>query len=284
MTGTRFHEEMHAGYGQFFDARAVVHRERTAYQDLEIFDTEPFGRVLVLDGIVQVAERDRHFYHEMLVHTPVLAHGGARRVAIVGGGDGCCLREALRHEGVTATLVELDVAVISASRRFLPSFADGAFDHPRAEAVIADGLAWMRGPGPRYDVIIVDSTDPVGPGEALFSAAFYASCRERLAPGGILVAQNGVPFVQPGEVRRTAARLSALFADSAFYVVAVPSYTGGLMTLAWASDDPRPRRVDRETLAARFAAARLETRYYSPDTHVASFTLPRYIRDLIERR
>ncbi len=284
MTGTRFHEEMHAGYGQYFDVRAVVHRERTAHQDMLILDTGPFGRVLVLDGIVQTTERDNHFYHEMMVHVPILAHGRVRRVLIVGGGDGGCLREAVRHGGVAVTLVDLDEAVIRASQRFMPDLADGAFDHPRAAVVIADGIAWMRQAGEAFDAIVVDSTDPIGPGEALFTEEFYAACRDRLSAGGVLVTQNGVPFVQPDEVRTAARRLSALFADSGFYTVSVPTYTGGPMTLGWASDDANLRRVDRDTLAARFAQAGLETRYYTPDVHIASFALPRYVRDLIDGR
>ena len=277
---TRFHEEMHPGYGQFLDPLAVVHRERTAHQDLAILDTRQFGRVLVLDGIVQTTERDNRFYHEMMIHVPVLAHGRARRILIVGGGDGGCLREALRHAGADVTLVELDEAVIRASRRFMPALSDGAFDNPRATVVVADGVGYMGATGPPFDVVVIDSTDPVGPGEALFSAEFYAACRARLAPGGVLVTQNGVPFVQPEEVRTSAKRLSALFADAGFYTVAVPSYTGGLMALGWATDDRSLRRVGRETLRARFAAAGLATSYYTPDVHIASFALPPYVEAL----
>ena len=284
MTAARFHEDIHAGYGQFFDIRAVVHRERTAHQDLSILDTACFGRVLALDGIVQTTERDNRFYHEMLTHVPLFAHGRARRMAIVGGGDGGCLREALRHERLSVVLVDIDEAVIRASRRFLPELSDGAFDHPRAEIVIADGAAWMRRGSERFDVIVVDSTDPVGPGEALFSRGFYAACRERLAPGGVLATQSGVPFVQPEVLRACSERLSTLFADAAFYTVSVPSYSGGAMTLGWASDDPGLRRVSRETLAARFAGAGFDTRCYTPDTHTASFALPPWIEALITPR
>ncbi len=284
MTVVRFHEDIHAGYGQFLDVRAVVHRERTAYQDLSILDTECFGRVLMLDGIVQTTERDNRFYHEMLTHVPLFAHGRARRMLIVGGGDGGCLREALRHERLSVVLVDIDEAVIRASRRFLPELSDGAFDHPRAEIVVADGAAWIRREGERFDVIVIDSTDPVGPGEALFSGGFYAACRDRLTPGGVLATQSGVPFVQPEVLRACSERLSALFVDTAFYTVSVPSYSGGAMTLGWASDDAGLRRADRETLAARFAAAGFDTRCYTPDMHVASFALPPWIEALIGPR
>ena len=284
MKGLRFHEDLHPGYGQYLDVRAVLHAERTAHQEILIFDTRRFGRVLALDGIVQTTERDNRFYHEQLVHVPMFAHGAARRVLIVGGGDGGCLREALRHDGARVTLVEIDEAVIRASRRFLPALSEGAFDDPRATVEIADGFDHVRGAGANYDIVLVDSPDPIGPARALFSGEFYAACRERLNPGGILAAQCGVPFVQPGELRIAARRLAGAFAHSGFYTVAVPAYTGGVMTLGWASGDMHPGRVEHETLAARFAAAGLETRYYTPEVHIASFALPPWIAELAGAR
>ncbi len=286
MSAFRFHEEvLHEGFGQFLDVESVMHQERSRYQELMIVQTRIFGRVLILDGIVQTTEHDNHSYHEMLVHVPVFAHGEVHRVLIVGGGDGGCLREALRHPGITATLVDIDEAVIRAARQFMPSLSDGAFDHPRARIVIADAVEYMRRDGPGFDVIIIDSTDPVtGPGEVLFSEAFYAACRARLTAGGLLVAQNGVPFVQPEDLRNSAQRLSAVFADTGFYLVSVPSYTGGAMTLGWASDNPALRRVERGILAARFRDAGFATRYYTPDIHVASFALPPFVQELISPR
>jgi spermidine synthase len=269
------------GYTQRFEVTRVLCREKTAYQDLIIFESPAFGRVLALDGIVQTTERDEFAYHEMLAHVPVLAHGGAARVLIVGGGDGGTLREVLRHRTVDkATLVEIDGIVVERCREHLPGLNGGAFEDPRCELIIGDGVEYVARAGEAFDIIIVDSTDPTGPGKGLFGAAFYAGCKECLAPGGVMAAQNGVPFFQAGELVEAWRRLTPLFADVAFYVTAVPSYVGGLMTLAFASDEAGLRQLSETVIAERFAAAGFETRYYTPTVHVAAFALPAFIEGL----
>ncbi|MBF0130589.1 MAG: polyamine aminopropyltransferase [Alphaproteobacteria bacterium] len=276
-----FEETLHLHWGQVFKVRRTLLHERTEFQDLVVFESETFGRVLALDGVIQTTEADEAHYHEMLAHVPILAHGNARDVLIVGGGDGGILREVVKHPGVNATLVEIDPGVIEMSRKHLPSLSDGAFDHPRARVVIGDGAKFVAGAAETFDVIIVDSTDPHGPGAVLFSEAFYADCRRRLAPGGIMVTQNGVPFLQPDELGHGWRRLRSHFDDVWFYVTAVPTYLGGLMTLGWASLDPACRRQSVESIRSRFDALGLKTRYYTPDIHVGSFALPRYIQDLM---
>ncbi|HSH43452.1 MAG TPA: polyamine aminopropyltransferase [Arenicellales bacterium] len=271
------------GWTQRFLVDEVLYRNRTAHQDLVIFRNSEFGRVMALDGVVQTTEGDEFVYHEMLAHVPVVAHGRARRVLIIGGGDGGMLRETLRHRSVEhVTQVEIDAEVIETCRRYLPNHSAGAFDDPRAQIVIEDGLRFVSESADEFDVIISDSTDPVGPGEALYSSDFYAACRKRLRPGGVLVAQNGNIFTQLDEVRTTAARLAPLFADAAFYTAAIPTYIGGAMAFAWATDDPALRRVPLETLQDRWDAAGIETRYYTPAIHQAAFALPRFVLDAVE--
>ena len=280
-----FEESLHltpgTGYTQRFEVTRVVCREKTEYQDLMIFETPAFGRVLALDGIVQTTERDAFAYHEMLAHVPLLAHGAAARVLIVGGGDGGTLREVLRHRTVEkATLVEIDRCVVDRCREHLPGLSGGAFEDRRAELVFGDGVEYVAQSGDAFDVIIVDSTDPAGPGEGLFGEAFYAGCKGRLAAAGVLAAQNGVPFFQADELARAWRRLTPIFADVAFYVTAVPTYVGGLMTLAFATDDKDLRRLPETVIGERFARAGFETRYYTPAVHVAAFALPPFIEDL----
>lgn len=275
-----FAEAPYSGHGQYFQVDQVLYRQKTAHQDLVIFDSPTFGKVLALDGVVQTTERDNHVYHEMLVHVPLLAHGSVRQVLIVGGGDGGSLREVVKHPVERATLVEIDGDVINLSRRYLPELSDGAFDDPRAELVIADGLAWVAETDRQFDVIIIDSTDPAGPGAVLFSEPFYKSCRSRLAPGGILVAQNGVPFFQPDELRDTHRTRSRLFADAAVYLASVPTYVGGPMALGWASDETALRLRTAAEIRSRYEAIGCSTRYYSPEMHVASFVLPPEIQAL----
>lgn len=278
----RFEETLHANWAQVFRIDRTLHHVRTAIQELAIFESATFGRVLTLDGVVQTTEADEPHYHEMMVHVPLLAHGAVKRVLVVGGGDGGILREVLKHPGVAATLVEIDAGVIDTSRRYLPRISAGALDDARVEIVIADGVVHMAETADTYDVIIVDSTDPHGPGEVLFTQAFYGDCRRRLNPGGIMVTQNGVPFLQPQEVTNSWDRLRAHFPDVWFYVTAVPTYVGGLMTLGWASLDPAHRQHSVDTIRARAEPLGLETAYYTPEIHVGSFALPQYIRKLLK--
>jgi spermidine synthase len=282
---TWFDEALHdgvvnQGYMQRFEVTRVVWQKKTDFQNLIIFENPLFGRVLALDGVVQTTEADEFIYHEMLAHVPIIAHGTVRRVLIIGGGDGGVLREVLRHDGIErATLVEIDGTVIDVCREHLPGLGAGAFDDPRAKVVIADGVRFVAETDADFDVIIVDSTDPIGPGDVLFTTDFYADCKRCLTPGGVLVTQNGVPFLQPDEATTTWRRLAPLFADAGYYVIAVPTYIGGLMTLGWATDDETLRQLPEETVAAR--ATGLETRYYAPAVHVASFALPPFITGLM---
>ncbi|MFO0295590.1 MAG: polyamine aminopropyltransferase [Rhodospirillales bacterium] len=277
--GDWFQEKLFEHVRQTFEITKVLFRERTEHQDLIIFQTPTYGRVLALDSVIQVTERDEFVYHEMMAHVPIVAHGRARRVLIVGGGDGGILREVLRHEAVErVTMVEIDRAVVDMCLEYMPSIPKRAFRDRRTDLVIADGARFVAETDQRFDVVIVDSTDPFGPGEVLFTEAFYRSCRRVLAPGGILVNQNGVPFMQPEEVTMTYRRRRKSFADVGFYVAAVPSYYGGFMTLGWASDDPRPRRLSAPAIARRAAAAGIgRMRYYTPAIHHACFALPAFV-------
>ncbi|MCW8831432.1 MAG: polyamine aminopropyltransferase [Gammaproteobacteria bacterium] len=273
-----FTETLYDPLGQSFRIDKLYYEQKTEHQHLMIFHNAFLGRVMTLDGVVQTTERDEFIYHEMMAHVPMFAHGNAKKVLIIGGGDGGMLREALRHKNVEqVTMVEIDGAVIEMSKQWLPNHSQGAFDDPRANIVIADGMDFVRETEMRFDVIISDSTDPIGPGEVLFSNDFYAQCKRILNPGGVMVTQNGVPFFQVDEVRNTAIRMSASFSDQTFYSAAVPTYYGGIMTFAWGSDESTLRTIDLDSLQQRYQQAGIETRYYTPEIHRASFALPRYV-------
>jgi spermidine synthase len=218
----------------------------------------------------------------MLTHVPVIAHGNAERVLIIGGGDGGILREVVRHRSIGKIIqVEIDEQVIAMSRQYLPNHSRGAFDDPRWRQEIGDGINYVRDCEDNFDVIIVDSTDPNGPGEALYSAQFYAACRQKLRTGGILVTQNGFPFEQTWEVINTAKHFRELFRVWHFYSAAIPTYVGGIMAFGWATDDTTLRQLPLSLLQQRYAAAKLNTRYYNPQIHQASFALPQYILEAI---
>lgn len=274
-------EALHDGYAQSFRVDRLVHYEKTAHQELAIFDNASFGRVLALDGAIQLTERDHHIYHEMIVHTPVFGHGDVRDVLIVGGGDGGALREALRHPASRVTLVEIDPQVVETARRFLPAICGDAFDDPRAQIVIDDGTAFVARADRLFDVIVIDSTDPVGPAKTLFSPEFYLACRRRLRPGGVLVTQNGVPMFQGEQLRAGMRALRGAFGYATCFLAAVPTYTGGPIALGFATDEPA-RRGDAATLEARVAASGLDFRYYSPAVHMGAFALPPDVLRLVE--
>ncbi|MGQ0663597.1 MAG: polyamine aminopropyltransferase [Pseudomonadota bacterium] len=276
-----FQEKLFPHVRQTFEISRIVFEERTEHQELVIFETPTYGRVLALDGIVQVTEQDEFVYHEMMTHVPMLAHGAARRALIIGGGDGGILRETLKHRVEKVTMVEIDRGVVDMCRKYMPTVGGKAFDDRRTDLVIDDGARFIAATKEKYDVVIVDSTDPMGPGEVLFTEAFYRHCRRCLTADGILVNQNGVPFMQGDEVTMTYRRRRKFFRDTSFYVAAVPSYYGGFMTLGWATDNRRARAASPATLARRFAAARLKTRYYSPDIHRAAFALPPFVAALM---
>ena len=278
-----FQETLYDAISQNFRIDKMYFEQKTGHQHLMIFHNAMLGRVMTLDGVVQTTEADEFIYHEMMAHVPIFAHGQAKRVLIIGGGDGGMLREVLRHDDVEhVTMVEIDSAVIDMAKEYLPNHSAGAFDDVRADIVIADGMDYVRETEDRFDVIISDSTDPIGPGEVLFTDDFYAQCKRILNEGGVMATQNGVAFFQIDEVKTTSERMAQHFSDQTFYSAAVPTYYGGVMTFAWGSDKPALRAVPLDELQRRFESAGFKTRYYSPQVHVASFALPQYIVDALD--
>ncbi|MBS7661117.1 polyamine aminopropyltransferase [Pseudomonas lalucatii] len=279
-----YQETLYDGYGQRFRMDRLLHEVRTEHQHLVIFENARMGRVMALDGVIQTTEADEFIYHEMLTHVPILAHGLAKRVLIIGGGDGGMLREVCRHDSVEhITMVEIDGTVVDMCKEFLPNHSSGAFEDPRLNLVIDDGMRFVATCQDKFDVIISDSTDPIGPGEVLFSENFYQACRRCLNDGGILVTQNGTPFMQLAEVQTTAGRMRGLFADWHFYMAAVPTYIGGSMTFAWGSTDAAYRKLSLEVLRQRFAGSGIVTRYYNPEIHLGAFALPQYVLHAINK-
>lgn len=238
---------------------------------------------MMLDGAVQVTEADEFIYAEMIVHVPLLAHGAARRVLIIGAGDGGVLRRVLQHRTVErAVMVEIDGDVIRLAREHLPALGAGAWTDPRAEIQVGDGIAYAAAAAPAsFDVVIVDSTDPAGPGEVLFTEAFYADCARILAPGGLVVNQSGVPFMQADELRTTSARRARHFPHVTAYLVAVPTYVGGLMALGLAGHAPPERNAPAVQARARTAGMLETAQFWTPQLHEAAFALPPYVAALL---
>ena len=282
MTETWINETLYPAWGQRFRIRAELARVRSDFQEILVFDSETHGRVLLLDGVIQITERDEFVYQEMLAHVPLLIHPEPQRVLIIGGGDGGILRRVLQHSNVShVVMVEIDGEVIRLSREFLPTISGNAWTDRRARIIVGDGIAHVReADAASFDVIIVDSTDPVGVGEVLFTDAFYQDCARVLTPQGLIVNQCGVPFMQADELLQTSRRRARFFPEVSAYVVAVPTYVGGFMTLGIAGNgDGLTTRPDAATTASRAARAGIlgTTRYWTPDIQVGAFNLPPYI-------
>jgi len=276
-----FDEGLHAGVNLALDVGTVLYRDKTEHQDLMIFENNTFGRVMSLDGAVQTTEMDEFIYHEMFAHVPILAHGNVKSVLIIGGGDGGAACQVLKHTSIEATLVDIDRTVIDLSAKYMPTVSDGAFENSRLEIIVADGCKFVKDTDRKWDVIIIDSTDPHGPGEVLYTQEFYTDCKTCLSEGGIIVTQNGVPFVQPDELRNSYDRLGLIFRDVTFYMAAIPSYVGGALAFGWATDNVKLRALDIGVLAERFLNAGIETGYYSPEVHQASFALPYFVQKIL---
>jgi spermidine synthase len=237
--------------------------------------------MLMLDGATQVTTKDEFIYHEMMTHVPILAHGSASEVLIIGGGDCGIAEEVLKHKSVKRlTQVEIDASVVDFSKEHFAEFTRPVLTNKRFELVIDDGMKFVAETDRRFDVIIVDSTDPQGPGAVLFTRAFYAACKRCMAKGGVMVTQNGVPFLQPAELVSSVAHFRKLFADGGCYVASIPTYIGGHMAMGWATDNKRLRDTPLKTIAERYRkAGRFPTRYWTPEVHKAAFALPRFIAD-----
>jgi spermidine synthase len=276
-------ETLHPHFRCSLQADRVLYENRTDHQHLIIFDNATFGRVMMLDGVVQLTSKDEFIYHEMMAHVPLFSLGAdhAKRVLVVGGGDGGVMREVLKHRSVERlVLCEIDRTVVDLSKEHLPEISQGAFEDPRVEVIIADGVRYVAGTSERFDAIIVDSTEPIGPAAVLFTREFFEGCARCLNKPGVLITQNGLPFLHPDHLAGTMALFGTIFADKTTYLCDQPTYFGGPFALAWAANDKGLRATPLTAIAGRFRTSGIVSRYYTPDMHKASFVLPPYIAKL----
>ena len=259
----------------------TLYQARSDYQELIVVDTEPFGRLLALDGFVQLTERDEFIYHEMIAHVPMIQHPNPRRVLVIGGGDGGTVREVLRHPEVErVVLAEIDGQVIDVCRRFFPS-TSRSLDDPRVEVCVCDGIEYVRNAeAGSFDVVLVDSSEPVGPGIQLFESPFYASVHRALSERGIMVAQTESPFYNADLIVQARRGIAASFAETKTYLAAVPTYPSGLWSFTMGikqivteTDEERAKHQQRMKALAG------QVRYWTPEIQEAAFQLPRFLRE-----
>ncbi|MCF8112723.1 MAG: spermidine synthase [Desulfotignum sp.] len=269
---------MWPGMALSLEIENILYDEKSLFQHIQVFETKNHGKMLALDGIIQLTESDEFSYQEMLAHIPLFAHPRPETVLVIGGGDGGILREAGRHACVkTMDFCEIDEMVITVSKQFLPDLACG-FDDPRVNVFIRDGAAFVREKTGRYDVIIVDSSDPIGPGEVLFKKPFYESLKNALKPGGIIATQGESIFLHQDCVTNLAKITRDLFKQQAYACFIVPTYPGGNIGVCLGSLGPELTRPAREI------PAELQSRlkYYTPRVHEAAFVLPHFAQVMLE--
>lgn len=261
--------------------RQELHSEKSDYQYISIFDSFEFGRILTLDGVVMLTERDEFVYHDMMVHVPMAVRPDIRRVLLIGGGDGGAARELCRYEQIEhIDVAEIDEAVVRVCREWLPQTACG-FDDPRVHLHYVDGLRYIRTKTDEYDLVIVDSTDPSGPGEVLFTKEFYGNCFQALKENGIMVNQHESAFYKEDRRAMQAAhkRIASVFPETHVYQAHIPTYPSGHWLFGFASKKIHPLN---DLDAAKWNERALQTQYYNTDLHRGAFYLPNYIKEALK--
>ncbi len=276
MGGLWFTEKQTDNFGITMKVKKTLHTEQTDFQQLDMYETEEWGNMLVLDGMVMTTVKDEFVYHEMVAHVPLFTHPSPKQVLVVGGGDGGVIREVLKHPSVEkATLVDIDGKVIEYSKKYLPEIA-GKLDDPRVEVKVDDGFMHIAKSEQAYDVIMVDSTEPVGPAVNLFTKGFYAGISKALKPDGIFIAQTDNPWFKGDLIKQVFQDVKEIFPITRLYTANIPTYPSGLWTFTLGSKIYDPLHVKDE----RFHE--IDTKYYTKELHFASFVLPKFVKDLTE--
>lgn len=272
-----FTEKQTENFGITAKIKQTYVSEKTDFQQLDMVETEEFGNMLLLDGMVMTTEKDEFVYHEMIAHVPLHTHPNPKKVLVVGGGDGGVIREILKHPEVEkATLVDIDGKVIEYSKKYLPTIA-GKLDDPRVDVQVDDGFMHIANSENEYDVIMVDSTEPVGPAVNLFTKGFYEGIAKALKEDGVFVAQTDNPWFQQDLIRNAYQDVSETFPITRLYTANIPTYPSGLWTFTLGSKKHDPLEVTEE----RFHE--LDTKYYTNDIHRAAFALPKFVADLLKK-
>lgn len=257
-----------------------LHSEQSEYQRIDVFESEEFGRFLTLDGIMMLTEKDEFIYHEMITHVAMASNPDIRNVLVIGAGDGGTVRELTRYDSLAnIDMVEIDERVVEVSREYLPKTAC-RLDDPRVHIFYDDGLRFVRRHENEYDLIIVDSTDPFGPGEGLFTSEFYGNCFNALTENGILVNQHESPYYDDDAkaMQRAHRRIREFFDICRVYQAHIPTYPSGHWLFGFASKSVDPISFDAE----KWNVLGLKTRYYNTELHKGCFAIPNYVKELLE--
>ena len=278
----KFTEELYKKYNQNITIEKIIANQKSKFQNILIFDSKYFGRILTLDKVIQITEFDHFYYSEMLSHIPIITHGKVKRVLIIGGGDGAIAHEVLKHNSIKEVFIcEIDQDVINLSIKYLKKINFGSLKNPKVKIIIEDASQFIKRNNFKnyFDLIIADRPDPIGPGKNLFKIKFYKDIKNALSNSGIAVFQNGVPFFQKKELKDTMKHLKSTFNYSGVYLTVVPTYIGGYMALTWASnaiDILKKVNLDKHSKVIN----KLNTQYYTKEIHYTSFILPKWIKEI----
>jgi len=277
----QYNEFYHERTGLTIGLKKLLYSKQSEYQLTEVYETDTWGNLMTIDGMVMLSEKDEFVYHEMIAHTALFSHPNPERVLIIGGGDGGTAREVMKHPAVQhLDMVEIDRNVVEASRLHFPDVGD--FENPKINLLFEDGIAFVKNVTESYDVIIIDGSDPVGPAEGLFKKEFYQSCYEALNEDGILTSQTESPWVKSyhQSIQAVFRNLKELFPVSSMYLCFIPLYPAGMWSMAFASknyeacDSAVQERIKNSTFAGNL-------RYYNSEIHYASFALPNFVKDIV---
>ena len=273
----RYTEMNDHGFGITMDIKKSLFKGKSDFQDVEILETEGLGRMLLLDGLVMTTEKDEFFYHEMIAHIPMNSHKNPEQVLVIGGGDGGTIREVLKHPTVKrVVLCEIDGMVIDVCKKYLPTIAC-ELGNPKVEMQVRDGIEYIKTQKNQFDIILIDSTDPMGPGTGLFTEEFYTNVKEALKEGGIMVAQSESPFADKKEIQLMYPLLRKVFPIVKPYVGPMITYPAGYWSWAYCSVNNEPLSYiaqDRVELIEK------QAKLYNKDIHKSVFALPNFVKEL----
>lgn len=279
-------------YNEFYNARTgltiglkkLLFSKQSEYQLVEVYETDTWGNLMTIDGMVMLSEKDEFVYHEMLSHVGMFTHSRPERVLIIGGGDGGTAREVMKHPSVkTVDMVEIDKTVVNASKEFLPDVGD--FDNPKLTVHYEDGITFIKNTTVPYDVIIIDGSDPVGPAEGLFEKEFFELCQKALTDEGVLTAQTESPWVESYHfsMKKVFHAIDDLFPVSKMYLSFIPLYPAGMWSMACASKTENPLSDVVYNRITNGIDHIKPLKYYNADLHKGAFALPNFVADVIER-
>lgn len=268
-----------AGFGIAIKVKEVLFSQQSPFQKVEIIDSDStLGKILTLDGLMMTTEGDEYFYHELIAHIPLMSHKCPKSILVIGGGDGGTVREVLKHNSVEkVVLCEIDGMVIDACKKYLPAIA-GKLDDKRVEILVQDAIEYIKNKENQFDIILIDSTDPMGPGEGLFTEEFYTNVKKSLKKGGIVAAQSESPVVNKEEIKKMYTLLKKVFPITSTYTSPIPTYPGGYWAWAFCSEDVKPLSYIDEKRCEEITKT---CKIYNKEYHEACFALPNFLKELL---